>query len=75
VRLTAVTAETGLDETLTALRRYVAMSTDGDVPIFSMEHGGCADELGAAAADAELLEAARRLAADLAAAVGLSPAG
>ena len=31
VGLVAVTAETGLEETLAALRRYVALSTDGDV--------------------------------------------
>jgi multimeric flavodoxin WrbA len=72
VGLIAVTAETGLDETLAALRRYVALSTDGDVPIFSA--GGYADKLGAAAADAELLAAARQLGFDLAGALGLSPA-
>ena len=72
VGLIAVTAETGLDETLAALRRYVALSTDGDVPIFTL--GGYADKLGAVAADAQLLAAARRLGADLAAALGLSSA-
>lgn len=64
VGLMVVTAETGLDDTLAALRRYVALSTEVDVPIFSM--GGFADTAGAAAGDAELLEAARRLAADMA---------
>jgi multimeric flavodoxin WrbA len=64
VGLVAVTAETGLDETLAALRRYVALSTDGDVPILSM--GGYADTAGSAAKRPELLSAARRLAADLA---------
>ena len=72
VGLIAVTAETGLDETLAALRRYVALSTHGDVPVFSL--GGYADKLGAAAADAELLAAARRLGADLAGALGLNAA-
>ena len=72
VGLIAVTAETGLDETLAALRRYVALSTDGDVPVFTL--GGYADKLGAVAADAQLLAAARRLGADLAAALGLSSA-
>jgi multimeric flavodoxin WrbA len=64
VGLIAVTAETGLDETLAALRRYVALSTTGDVPTYGMS--GCADERGAARGDPELLEAARRLAADMA---------
>jgi len=64
VGLVAVTAETGLDETLAALRRYVALSTDGDVPIFSA--GGYADTAGSAAERPEPLAAARRLAADLA---------
>ena len=63
VGLVAVTAETGLDETLAALRRYVTLSTDGDVPIFSV--GGYADTAGSAAERPELLAAARRLAADL----------
>jgi multimeric flavodoxin WrbA len=64
VGLVALTAETGLDETLAALRRYVALSTEGDVPIFSV--GGYADTAGSAAEKPELLDAARQLAADLA---------
>jgi multimeric flavodoxin WrbA len=64
VGLLAVTAETGLDDTLAALRRFVALSTEGDVPIVSM--GGFADTAGAAAGDDELLAAARRLGADMA---------
>ena len=67
VGLVAVTAETGLDETLAALRRYVALSSKGDVPIFSV--GGYADTAGAAAHKPELLDAARRLAGDLAGAL------
>ena len=67
VGLVAVTAETGLDETLAALLRYVALSTDGDVPIFSA--GGHGDTAGAAAEKPELLAAARKLAADLAGAL------
>lgn len=72
VGLVVVTAETGLQETIDALRRYVALSTDGDVPVFSC--GGYADEPGAAAADGLLLGAARRLGAELVEALGLSPA-
>ena len=64
VGLVAVTAETGLDETLAALRRYVALSTDSDVPIFAV--GGYADTAGSATEKPELLAAVRRLAADLA---------
>jgi len=67
VGLMAVTAETGLDDTLAALRRFVALSTEGDLPIFSM--GGFADTAGAAAADVELLSAARKLGADMAGAL------
>jgi multimeric flavodoxin WrbA len=67
VGLLAVTAETGLDDTLAALRRFVALSTEGDVLVFSM--GGFADKAGAAAEDDELLAAARGLAADMAGAL------
>ncbi len=72
VGLIAVTAETGLDDTLSALRRYVALSTDGDVPVFTC--GGYADVAGAAAGDEQLLAEARRLGAELAGALGLSRA-
>jgi multimeric flavodoxin WrbA len=72
VGLVVVTAETGLEETVAALRRYVALSSDHDIPVSVC--AGYADEAGAAAADDELLGDARRLAEDLAAAVGLSAA-
>lgn len=62
--LMAVTAETGLDDTLAALRRFVALSTEEEIPVFTM--GGYADTEGVAADDAELLAAARKLAADMA---------
>jgi len=64
VGLIVITAETGLDETLAALRRYVALSTQHDVPTYGMS--GYADEKGAAAADPELRAAARHLADDMA---------
>ncbi len=73
VGLIAVTAETGLDDALAALGRYVSLSTDGDVPVFSC--GGFADGLGAAAGDEKLLGEVRRLAADIAEELGLSQAG
>jgi multimeric flavodoxin WrbA len=67
VGLMAVSAETGLDETLAALRRYVALSTDGDVTIFTVS--GFADTAGAVAGRPRMLAAARGLAADMAAAL------
>ncbi len=73
VGLIAVTAETGLEETLAALRRYVALSSDGDPRVFAL--GGYADEAGAAAADADLMTRARRLAADLAGVLLAGPRG
>ena len=64
VGLLVVTAETGLDDTLAALSRFVALSTEGDLPVLSMS--GFADAVGDAAGDAELLAAARKLGADMA---------
>ena len=72
VGLIVVTAETGLQETVDALRRYVALSSDGDIPVFTC--AGYADEAGAAAADDELVAEARRLGAELGGALGLSRA-
>ncbi len=72
VGLIAVAAETGLKDTLAALRRYVALSSEGDIPVFTC--AGYADEAGAAATDERLLGEARRLGADLADALGLSRA-
>jgi multimeric flavodoxin WrbA len=70
VGLVVVTAETGLDETLAALHRYIALSSDREIPVYAC--AGYADEAGAAARDDELLADSRRLAGDLAAALGLS---
>lgn len=72
VGLLVVTAETGLDGTLAALRRFVALSTRDDLPVVEMR--GHADAIGEAAASAELLAAARRLGADMAAPLGLGSA-
>lgn len=65
VGLLVVTAETGLEDAFAALRRYVALSTQGEVPVCSA--GGYADTPGSAAGDAELMAAARRLGEDMAA--------
>jgi len=70
VGLLAVAAETGLDDTLAALRRYVELSTKDDVPVLSV--GGYADAIGDAAANIGLLAAARRLGADMAEELGLA---
>lgn len=67
VGLIAVTAETGIDDTLAALRRYIGLSTKQDLPVFTV--GGYADAAGEAAADAKLMAAARKLGADVARAV------
>jgi multimeric flavodoxin WrbA len=64
VGLLVVTAETGLDDTVAALRRYVALSTESAPPVFTMS--GYADEVGDAAGDPALLAAARTLGADMA---------
>jgi multimeric flavodoxin WrbA len=64
VGLLTVTAETGLDDALAALRRFVALSTEGDLPLLSMS--GFADAIGDAAKDSELLAAARKLGVDMA---------
>jgi multimeric flavodoxin WrbA len=65
IGLLVVTAETGLEETLATLRRYIALSSDGTIPIVTLT--GYADSLGAVAGDAELLANARTLGADMAA--------
>lgn len=70
VGLVAVTAETGLQDALDALRRYVGLSTEGEVPVYAC--GGCADEAGAAAADEGLLAEARAMGQALAGELGLT---
>lgn len=72
VGLIAVTAETGLDDALAAMRRYVALSSASDPTVLTL--GGLADDAGAAAADEALLSAARRMGRELAECLGLSPA-
>jgi len=64
VGLIAVAAETGLEETIAALQRYVRLSSERDIPTCSVT--GLADERGAAAADPDLRAAARHLADDMA---------
>ncbi len=72
VGLVAVTAETGLEATLDAMRRYLRLSSKEQAPVSVC--AGYADEAGAAAGDERLVAEARRLGAELAAALGLTRA-
>lgn len=69
--LVAVTYETGLDDTIAALRRFIGLSTRTQIPVEVLT--GLAYRLGDAAADQELMSGARGLAARLLAHV--RPAG
>ena len=71
VGLIAVAAETGLEETLATLRRFVALSSSGDLP--SVELAGFADKPGDAAADEQLVAEAHRFAEQLGAALREAP--
>jgi multimeric flavodoxin WrbA len=59
VGLIAVAAESGLDDTLASLRRFVTLSNPEEVPVVSL--AACADKPGEAAANAELMAQARAL--------------
>lgn len=72
VGLVAVTAETGLQDALEALRRYVALSSQGEIPTYTC--GGYAGEAGEAAGDEALLSDARAMGRALAEELGLTPA-
>jgi multimeric flavodoxin WrbA len=72
VGLVAVTAETGLQDALDALRRYVDLSSEVDVPTYTC--GGYAGDAGEAAGDATLLSEARAMGRALAEELGLTPA-
>jgi multimeric flavodoxin WrbA len=71
VGLIAVAAESGLDDALAAMRRFVALSNPEELPVVSL--GGCADKPGEAAANAELMSEARALGRSMAERLGLSP--
>lgn len=72
VCLIAVTAETGLDDALAAMRRYVSLSTDHAPVVLTL--GGFADTAGEAANDDRLVAEARRVGRALGESLGLSPA-
>ena len=69
VGLIAVAAETGVDDTLAAMRRFVTLSNPQELPVVSL--GGCADKPGDAAADASLMAEARALGRAMAERLGL----
>jgi multimeric flavodoxin WrbA len=69
VGLIAVAAESGADDTLAAMRRYVAFSNPEELPVVAL--GGCADKPGEAAHDAELMAKARELGRSMVALLGL----
>lgn len=64
VGLIAVAKESGVDDTLAALRRFVALSVAEEPPILTL--GGFAGEEGAAAKDSDLMAKARALGAEMA---------
>jgi hypothetical protein len=72
VGLVAVTAETGLQDALDALRRFVDLSSEGEIPTYTC--GGYAGDAGEAAGDASLLSEARAMGRALAEELGLTPA-
>ena len=69
VGLIAVAAGSGLDDTLAAMRRFIALSSPQEVPVVSL--GGCADKPGDAAKNAELMAQARALGRSIAERLGL----
>jgi multimeric flavodoxin WrbA len=72
VGLIAVAMESGLDDTLAAMRRFVVLSSSQEVPTLSM--GGYANKPGDAAADPKVMAEARELGRAMAERLGLSPA-
>jgi multimeric flavodoxin WrbA len=71
VGLVAVTAETGLQDALEALRRFVDLSSEGEIPTYTC--GGYAGDAGEAAGDVTLLAEARAMGRALAEELGLTP--
>ena len=71
VGLIAVGAESSADDTLAAMRRFVALSNPEELPAVAL--GGCADKPGEAAADAGLMAEARALGRSMAERLGLDP--
>ena len=69
VGLIAVATESSADDTLDAMRRFVALSNPEEPPVVAL--GGLADKPGEAAEDAELMAKARELGRSMAEQLGL----
>ena len=71
VGLIAVAGESDAEDTLAAMRRFVALSNPQELPVVAL--GGCADKPGEAAQDAELMAKARALGRSMVERLGLDP--
>ena len=71
VGLIAVAGESDAEDTLAAMRRFVALSNPEAPPVVAL--GGLADKPGDAAQDAELMARARELGREMAERLGLDP--
>jgi multimeric flavodoxin WrbA len=71
VGLIAVAGESDAEDTLAAMRRFVALSNPEEPPVVAL--GGLADKPGDAAQDAELVARARALGCEMAELLGLDP--
>jgi len=64
IGLVAIAGETGLDDTISAMRRFLALSTQREIPVETLT--GIAYGLGEAAASPKLMDEARTFAGRLA---------
>jgi multimeric flavodoxin WrbA len=71
VGLVAVAGESDAEDTLAAMRRFVALSNPEELPVIAL--GGCADKPGEVAQDAELMAKARALGRAMAEQLDLDP--
>ena len=71
VGLIAVAGESDAEDTLAAMRRFVALSNPEELPVVAL--GGCADKPGEAAQDAELMAKAREVGRSMVEQLGLKP--
>jgi multimeric flavodoxin WrbA len=71
VGLIAVAGESDAEDTLAAMRRFLALSNPEELPVVAL--GGLADKPGDAAQDAELMAKARELGRSMAEQLGLDP--
>lgn len=71
VGLIAVAGESDAEDTLAAMRRFLALSSPEELAVVAL--GGCADKPGEAAQDAELMAKAGALGRSMAELLGLDP--